>query len=183
MLLNILPLICLHTVKWLVSWCFTVYHLYSSLSSGSCIYIYIYTYMCVCVCVTLRWGCAKQTIFLFVLAWNQTKAWARDLDTTGSGQGNAGQRGVGTRNSEKAVGEGRRRGAVDNGQQKEVVREGQSGWVGIPSSFVETSLEIHASVSLQMHREFRVTEPPSFTLSWPKPLLFVWNVWYPYRNH
>ena len=31
---------------------------------------------------------------------------------------------------------------VDNGQQKEAVMEGQSGWVGIPSSFVEISLEI-----------------------------------------
>ena len=58
------------------------------------------------------------------------------------------------------VGEGRRKGAVDNGQQKEAVREGQSGWVGIPNSFVEISLEIHANVSLQMHRECNVTEPP-----------------------
>ena len=40
------------------------------------------------------------------------------------------------------------------------VREGQSGWVGIPSSFVEISLEIHASVSLLMHRRCSVTEPP-----------------------
>ena len=67
---------------------------------------------------------------------------------------------VGKRNSEKTVGEGWGREAVNNGQQKEAVREGQSGWVGIPSSFVEISLEIHASVSLQMHRECSVTEPP-----------------------
>ena len=32
------------------------------------------------------------------------------------------------------------------------VREGQSRWVGIPSSFVEISLEIHASVSLHLHK-------------------------------
>ena len=102
----------------------------------------------------------KQMIFLFVLARKQTKARARDLNATGSGQGNASQRGVGRRNSEKAVGEGWRRGTVDNSQQKEAVREGQSGSVGIPSSFAEISLEIHASVSLQMHRECSVSEPP-----------------------
>ena len=32
------------------------------------------------------------------------------------------------------------------------VREVRSRWVGIPSSFVEISLEIHASVSLHMHK-------------------------------
>ena len=111
--------------------------------------------------VTLRSGVAKQTIFLFALGRNQTKARARGLDATGSGQGNTDQRGVGKRNPEKAVGEGwRRESGVDNGQQKEAVREGQSGWVGIPSSFVDISLEIHASVSLQMHRECNVMEPP-----------------------
>ena len=80
---------------------------------------------------------------------------------------------VGKRNSEKVVGEGWRRRAIDNGQQKEAVRESQSGWVEIPSSFVEISLEIHASISLQMHRECSVTNHPSCTLSWPKSLLFV----------
>ena len=49
---------------------------------------------------------------------------------------------------------------ADNGQQKEAAREGESGWVGIPSSFVEILLEIHASVSLQIHRECCVTELP-----------------------
>ena len=54
--------------------------------------------------------------------------------------------------------------AVDNGQQKRpvgmrvAVREDQSGWVGIPSSFVEILLEIHASVSLQIHKECRVSQ-------------------------
>ena len=47
----------------------------------------IYYTLCVCVCVTLcRWS-AKQTIPLFVLARNQTRAWARDLDATGSRNG------------------------------------------------------------------------------------------------
>ena len=32
------------------------------------------------------------------------------------------------------------------------VREDRSRWVGIPSSLVEISLEIHASVSLHMHK-------------------------------
>ena len=32
------------------------------------------------------------------------------------------------------------------------VKEDRSRWVGIPSSFVEISLEIHASVSLHMHK-------------------------------
>ena len=49
--------------------------------------------------------------------------------------------------------------AVDTGQLRDqtdeigsrAVRENRSRWVGIPSSFVEISLEIHASVSLHMH--------------------------------
>ena len=38
------------------------------------------------------------------------------------------------------------------------VREDQSRWVGITSSFVEISLENHASVSLHMHKECRVPQ-------------------------
>ena len=100
--------------------------------------------------VTLcRWS-AKQTIPLSVLARNQTKAWARDLNTRGVGQGN----------SEKAVGEGWREWLVDTGHLRDqsdeigsrAVREDRSRWVGIPSSFVEISLEIHASISLRMHK-------------------------------
>ena len=102
----------------------------------------------------------RQADDLFALPRNQAKAWARDLDATGSGQGNAGQGGIGSRNPEKAVGKGWRRRVVDNGQQKEAVREGQSGWVGIPSSFVEILLEIHACVSLQMYGKCSVTELP-----------------------
>ena len=100
------------------------------------------------------------------------------------------EKAVGKRNPEKAVGEGWSRGTVDNGQQKwpvgwdrvqwavrktdkmssqsgvdngqqkDAVSEGQSGWVGISNSFVEISLEIHARVSLQMHREYSVTGFP-----------------------
>ena len=101
---------------------------------------------------------------------------------------------------EKAVGEGWRRGAVDNGQQKEAVREGLSGWVGIHSNFVEISLEIHASVSLQMHRECSVTEPPFLHFELTEalivrlffvlflPLLRLYflcrkEMWYSCRNH
>ena len=36
-------------------------------------------------------------------------------------------------------------------RESRAVREDRSRWVGIPSSFVEISLEIHASVSLHMH--------------------------------
>ena len=87
---------------------------------------------------------------------------------------------------QKWVGEGRRRRAVDNGQQKRPVGwdrvVGQWGrqarwvrcpesttvsseedghrWVFIPRSFVEIWRKIHVSVSLQMHRECSVTEPP-----------------------
>ena len=38
------------------------------------------------------------------------------------------------------------------------MREDQSRWVGIPSSFVEISLKIHASVSLHMHKDCRVSQ-------------------------
>ena len=45
-------------------------------------------------------------------------------------------------------------------------REDRSRWVGIPSSFVEISLEIHASVSLHMHKEVHsVIESPILHLS------------------
>ena len=107
------------------------------------------------ISVTLWRGALSRRSFC--LFWRETK---QRPDATGNGQGNASQR-VGKRNSVKelgkAVGEGWRRRAVDNGQQKEAMREGQSGGVGIPSSFVEISLEIHASVSLQMHRKCSVT--------------------------
>ena len=56
----------------------------------------------------------------------------------------------------EAVGEGWCRRTVDNGQQW----GRQSRWVGIPSSFLEISREIHASISLQMYRECSVMEPP-----------------------
>ena len=55
--------------------------------------------------------CAKQTIFLFVLARNQTKAWARDLRRDRK-RVRERESIVGKRNSEKAVDEGRRKVAV-----------------------------------------------------------------------
>ena len=46
------------------------------------------------------------------------------------------------------------------------VKEDQSRWVGIPSSFVEILLEIYASVSLHMHKGMHsVTESPFLYLS------------------
>ena len=51
-------------------------------------------------------------------------------------------------------------------ESPESVREDQSRWVGIPSSFVEISLEIHASVSLHMHKGMQsVTESPFLHLN------------------
>ena len=119
---------------------------------------------------------AKQTIPLSVLVWNQTKAWARDLDVTGSRQGNASQR-VGRRNSEKAVGDERWRRAV--GSRHRTAEETSWHEIGSSSSegrsvkmsqhsswFVEISLEIHASVSLQGMQCHNLT---FLHLSWPKP--------------
>ena len=60
---------------------------------------------------------------------------------------------------------------VDNGQQEEAVREDLSGWDGIPCSFVEILLEIHASVSLQMHKECSVTELPFLHLELTEALI------------
>ena len=111
----------------------------------------------------------------FCLFWRETKQRPEleIFDATGSGQGNANQ-GVGKRNPEKAVGEGRRRGTVDTGQQKRpvgtrespgAVREDLSRWVSIPRGFVEISRRMHINVSLQMHRKCSVTEPPFLHLS------------------
>ena len=125
--------------------------------------------------VTLRRWSAKQTIPLTVLARNQTKAWARDLDATGSRKGTPVE--VGKRNSKKAVG---KEWPVDTGEQKWPVRmrespvpvkEDRSRWVGIPSSFVEISLEIHASVSLHMHKGNATLHNTSLA-PWVNPSIF-----------
>ena len=71
--------------------------------------------------VTLWRGCVEQTIFLFILARSQTEASARDFDATGSRQGNARERGWNKEHTERSVGEGRLREAVDTGQQKRPV--------------------------------------------------------------
>ena len=116
-------------------------------------------------------------ILLSVLARNQTKAWAWDLDATGSKQGNASQ-GVRRKNSEKAVGDGRRRGAV--GSRHRTAEETSRHEIGSSSSkgrpvkmtqhsswFAEISLEIHTSVSLQGMQCDNLT---FLHLSWPKPI-------------
>ena len=101
---------------------------------------------------------SRQSLCLF---WRETRqrVWTRDLDTTGSRQGNA--RGVGRRNSEKelaksdaegqSTSDSRRDQSAWDSVQKQV-REDQSRWVGIPSSFVEISRRMHVSVSLHMQR-------------------------------
>ena len=115
--------------------------------------------------VTLCGWSAKHTTPLSVLARNQTKARALDV-RRGRKWVRERESGVGQRNAEKSVGDGRGRRAVGSRHRtaeetsrheigSRAVREGQRGWVGIPSSFVEISLEIHASVSLQMHREMQ----------------------------
>ena len=95
---------------------------------------------------------------------------------TGNGYGNASRR-VGTRNPEEAVGEGWREWAVDTGQQSD-----QSAWeIGSSRSegrpvkmsqhsswVVEFSLEIHASVSLHMHRGMQCYITPLLAL-WVNP--------------
>ena len=73
------------------------------------------------------------------------------------------------------------------------VREDRSRWVGIPSSFVEISLEIYVSASLLMHKGMQCYITPllafeltqaycSFVLFPPTPLI-VFLVRSPYRNH
>ena len=87
----------------------------------------------------------------------------------------------------EGVGEGWCRGTVDTGQQKRLagmrqspgaVREDQSRWISIPRGFVEISRRMHVSVSLQMHRECSVTEPPFLHLSWPKLILIVCSLFF-----
>ena len=52
------------------------------------------------------------------------------------------------------------------------VREDRSRWVGIPCSFVEISVEIHASVSLHMHKGMQCYITPLLSL-WVNPSLIV----------
>ena len=108
--------------------------------------------------VTLcRWS-AKQTIPLFVLARNQTKARARDLDASGSRKGRPEELDKGTHRRQLAKGDASGQSTPDSRSDQSAcvspvpVREDRSRWVGIPSSFVEISLEIHVSVSLHMHK-------------------------------
>ena len=67
--------------------------------------------------VTLCGWFAKQTISLSVLAQNQTKG----MDSRSPTRPEVGEERSWKRNPERSVGEGRHRGAVDNGQQKRPV--------------------------------------------------------------
>ena len=102
---------------------------------------------------------AKQTIFLFVLAWNQTKGWARDLRRDRKRK----------RNRERRVGEGRRSRAVASRQRtaEETSRheigsrchEGRPVKMSQHSKWlVEISRRTHINESLQLHRESRVSQ-------------------------
>ena len=58
-------------------------------------------------------------------------------------------------------------------RESRAVKEDRSRWIGIPSSFVEISLEIHASVSLHMHKGMQCYITPLLSL-WVNPsILFV----------
>ena len=81
-----------------------------------------------------RWS-AKQTILLCVLARNQTKCLDSRSRRDRKKEGNASQR-VGRRNSEKAVGNGRRRVAVWSRHRS---RRDQSAWERVQSQWGKTS--------------------------------------------
>ena len=159
--------------------------------------------------VTLCRRSAKKTIPLSVLARNQTKGFGLEI----SGWPEVGK-GIREGSWTKGLEEGSWRRttdrAVDTGQQRDELawervqssEEDRSGKVGIPNSFVEVSLEIHASVSLHMHSgnaECCIT--PCLAL-WVNPrhivrlfvcsfsptpsivfLIAIRNVQCPYRNH
>ena len=125
-------------------------------------------------CVTLCTWSTKQTIPLTVLARNQTKAWARDLDATGSWKGTPER--IGQRDLEKAVGEGWREWPVDTGHLRDLSDEiGSSRSEGRPvkmsqhsSWVVEFSQKIHVSVTLHMHKGMQCYITPLLTL-WVNP--------------
>ena len=78
-------------------------------------------------CVTLCGWSTKQTIPLSVLARNQTKARARDLDATGSRQGNASQElEQGSQRRRLATGDGEGQLAVDTGHLRDQSHEIES---------------------------------------------------------
>ena len=104
-------------------------------------------------------------------------------------RGNSRESGVGRRNPQEQLATGEAKGqlADDTRQQKrpvgmrygpEAVREGQSGWVGIPGSFVEISLEIHNCVSLQMHQECSVSQLKLLALELTQAYMFVCSLFF-----
>ena len=128
---------------------------------------------------------SRRSICLF---WRETKQRPEFeiFDETGSGQGNARERiRKGTQREELAKGD-------VEGQSTTDSRRDQSAWEreswsseGRPvkmsqhsSWLVEISRRMHVSFSLPMHRECGVTEPPFLHLSWPKPLLFVYSLFF-----
>ena len=145
------------------------------------VYLYIYIYTCVTLC---GWS-AKQTIPLSVLAGNKTKAWVGDLqrDLKWARERQRRELEKGTQKRQLAKGDAEGQSATDSrrdqsgeiesrgseedrqdefvalSQQRSAMREDQSRWVGIPSSFVEITRKMHVSVTLQMHWECSVTEP------------------------
>ena len=110
--------------------------------------------------VTLcRWS-AKQMIPLSVLARNQTKGFGLEISLRPEVNASR-ELEERTHRRELATGEAewswqstpdsrRDQSAWDRVQKQ--VREDQSRWVGIPSSFVEISRRMHVSVSLYMQR-------------------------------
>ena len=133
--------------------------------------------------VTLCGWSAKQTIPLSVLARNQTKAWARNLDATGSRQRNTSQ-GVERRNPEEAVGDGRRRRAVGSRHR---TSERPVAWDRVQHQWGKTSQdELAFLVALWKFREgctsalvyrctkeSRVSQLNVLALELTKPILFV----------
>ena len=122
---------------------------------------------------------AKQTIPLSVVARNQTNAWARDLDVTGSRQVNASQR-VGRRNPERRVGEGRRRVAVGNRQRTAAEtsrheigsRTCEGRLVSIPRGLRKFRKNYTTAIVYICTGKAVLHNSSSCSWSWPKPLLF-----------
>ena len=104
------------------------------------------------------------------LFWSKTRqrVWTRNLNATGSRKGTrVRELEEETQRRQLATGDAEGQSTPDiwetsrMRQSPAAVREDRSRWVGIPSSFVEISLEIHASVSLHMHKGMHsVTESP-----------------------
>ena len=141
----------------------------------------------VCVCAPVR-----ESLYLL---WREThtKAWARDLRRDRKWRSQKGQKGSWWRKTERGSwqqsaegGRKRWKQGREGSQQKSERRllrpddlqrgrvnqcEKMSAWL---VAFVEVSRKIHASDSLQMHGECKVSlNSLSCAWSWPKSILFV----------